>query len=318
MGEELSGGGKRVKLSDEKEMIPKSALQPSRALLEAQSGLERTVRLLCWNVNGLKSVVEKRREDLLHVIDAHKADVVFLSETKLQSDLVARYTGLLPGFTSYFACSQTKKGYSGVAMFVRNDIPVKKVGYDLGSFLQDGEGRTISIEFDDFCFVGSYVPNAGQKLERLDYRVDQFDVAMRSYLEHLTQSTGNKPVVLGGDLNCAHRDLDVWNYKASHLKKQAGCTARERDSFSLMLESQNRVDSFRDLYPEASGHYTFWSTRAGNRAPNRGMRLDYFIIPQSMFQEASPVKCHNSFCVEDPPNLSDHGPACLDVIVPLS
>jgi len=258
--------------------------------------------------------VEKAGKEFADTIKKENPDVVFLQETKLQSEMTSKYSALLPGYSqTRFACSTVKKGYSGVAVYAKRELKLVNTKYGLGEFLKDDEGRTITLEFDDFFFVGMYVANSGQNLVRLKYRIETYDAAVGNYLSSLSLM---KPVVLGGDLNVAHMDHDVYNFNAPHLKKQAGCTKEERESFSLLLSSQNRVDSFRALYPE-SKVFSYWSTRAGNRPFNRGLRLDYFVVPSSLMLSTSPVRLHDSYIVDDAPEkVSDHAPVCCQVIVP--
>jgi exodeoxyribonuclease III len=239
-----------------------------------------------------------------------------LQETKLQQDLHSTLLTKDKYTQAKFNCSTAKKGYSGTALFAKDHVKILRTSFGLGEFLkEDGEGRAITVELEHFFFVGLYVANSGQNLVRLDYRINAYDVAVRNYLAALSKL---KPVILGGDLNVAHMDGDVYNFDAPHLKKQAGCTKEERDSFSLLLSSQNRVDSFRFLYPE-SKVFSFWSTRAGNRPFNRGMRLDYFVVPREMMLPTSCVRLHDSWILdESPEKLSDHAPICCQLIVPAS
>ena len=136
------------------------------------------------------------------------------------------------------------------------------------------EGRVLTMEYDRFFLVVAYVPNSGMRLDRLDYRVDVWDVDFRAYLAHLD---AKKPVVFGGDLNVGHLDADIYNVSAPHVKKSAGLTPRERESWSATLaHGAGFVDTFRHFHPDVTGWFTYWSGRAGNRPRNRGLRLDYF------------------------------------------
>lgn len=300
---------KRVKTAElvEKAIFARTPLV--RRVLEPGAS---TTRLMCWNVNGLKSVVDKHLDAFTSTIAKSNPDVIFLQETKLQDGGTAQYANLLKEHSyeaKMFSCSTAKKGYSGVAIYAKPDVEILRLSKP--DFLNDGEGRTITVEFPKYYFVGCYVANAGQTLDRLEYRTARYDEAVRDYLALLSET---KPVVFGGDLNVAHRELDVYNYSAAHLKKQAGCTKEERESFDRTLAAGNRVDSFRFLHPEASGHFTFWSTRAGNKPFNRGMRLDYFVVPLEMMSETSEVYLVDSWCEEDAPaGVSDHGPILCDI-----
>jgi exodeoxyribonuclease III len=265
-------------------------------------------------VNGLKSVIEKRRKDFTGAISKEDPDLVFLQETKLQAGMTSKYAECIEHYTqSHFTCSTGKKGHFGAAVFAKKDLPIKGCTFGLGEFLTDDEGRAITVEFEHFYFVGLYVANSGQGLARLRYRIETYDAAVRNYLAELSKT---KPVILGGDLNVAHKDLDVYNFDAPHIKKQAGCNKEERDSFTLLLESQNRVDSFRFLYPE-SRVFSFWSVRAGNRPFNKGLRLDYFVAPREMMDPNAPVRLFDSWILDDvAETVSDHAPVCCQVIVP--
>jgi exodeoxyribonuclease III len=158
-------------------------------------------------------------------------------------------------------------------------VSIVDVTYD--TEVAKGEGRTITIEFDKFFFVGCYVPNSGEGLVRLDERVNSWEPMMRNYLKSLEKK---KPVVYGGDLNVAHLDLDIYNYQAKHVSKVPGVTPQERSAFGDMLK-EGFVDAFRFFYPEAYGHYTYWSLRTFARVPNKGLRIDYFICSDSLAPE---------------------------------
>lgn len=158
-----------------------------------------------------------------------------------------------------------------------------KISYDLGEPKFNGEGRTITVEFPSFILVGCYVPNSGEGLKRLDFRVNEWDPHLQAYIKRLSE---RKPVVLAGDLNVAHLDIDIHNPDAKHVPKQAGLTPQERASFSKML-SEGFCDSFRSLHPDSKGQFTYWSTRMRNRETNKGLRLDYFICSQSMMTNSS-------------------------------
>lgn len=198
----------------------------------------------------------------------------------------------------------------------------------------DPEGRIICVELPKFFFVNLYVPNSGQKLDRLDYRIHTWDKSLSQYM-HDCMIKWKKPGMWLGDLNVAHKEKDVWNYGAKHLLKQAGCTLEERSSFDDLLKGYHEDDTnhdnnpvfrdvFRTLHPDASGHYSYWSQRAGNRLPNKGLRLDYFVAHSSMFsskydddsgkmkKEKINVVVRDSYML---PNVqgSDHCPCVLEL-----
>jgi exodeoxyribonuclease III len=166
------------------------------------------------------------------------------------------------------------------------------------------------MDFPFATITNVYVPNSGQVLERLDYRTKEWDKDFLTFQQQKEKDRG-LPVIWLGDLNIAHKAYDVWNDGAPHLSKQAGVTEQERASFQAMLDA-GYVDAFRKLHPEARGHYSYWSQRAGNREPNKGLRLDYFVCSPELFSEDSKVVVRDSYMI--PERLgSDHAPVVLDI-----
>jgi len=263
-------------------------------------------KIATWNVAGLRALMKKDPESLSSLCARHDLDMLCLQETKLQESHVEGIGGI-EGYKSYFSCSTAKKGYSGTAVFLRNKDKAKQspeVSFGLGIPQHDEEGRSIWVEFPSFSLLNLYVPNSGQTLQRLDYRTEQWDKDLLSVVQKR-----DKPTIWLGDLNVAHRNLDIWNDGAKHLSKQAGVTAEERASFQAQLDS-GYIDAFRHLHPTAEGHYTYWSQRAGNREPNKGLRLDYFVCDKSFFEPSSSVVVRDSYM--DPSQKgSDHCPAIL-------
>ncbi|KAL7531738.1 hypothetical protein ACHAXR_004205, partial [Thalassiosira sp. AJA248-18] len=196
------------------------------------------------------------------------------------------------------------------------DIPVShlepiNVETDLGLPAHDGEGRTVTAEFPLFYLTNVYVPNSGQKLDRLGYRTQQWDTDFLAKMQQL-ETDGDKPIVWLGDLNVAHNEKDTWNEGAKHLAKSAGTTAEERASFEQQLGA-GYIDAFRHLHPEGRGHYSYWSQRAGNREPNKGLRLDYFICSKEMMEDDGKKVCvRDSYIVPDELG-SDHCPIVLEI-----
>lgn len=174
----------------------------------------------------------------------------------------------------------------------------------------DSEGRIITLDFPLFSLSNLYVPNSGQKLERLTYRTDSWDKHLLEFIQK-KQKTRGVPIMWLGDLNVAHTNLEVWNDGAKHLPKQAGVTPQERASFQEQLDA-GFVDAFRHLHPEAKGHYSYWSQRAGNREPNKGLRLDYFICSQDFFDEDGKVVIRDSYMIPEQEG-SDHCPVVLEL-----
>jgi exodeoxyribonuclease III len=185
------------------------------------------------------------------------------------------------------------------------------VSYVMGKEKHDAEGRIIAVDFPLFSFCNVYVPNAGQKLERLSYRVHEWDKDFLQFIHDKRTDRSGLPVIWLGDLNVAHTNLEVWNDGAKHLPKQAGVTPEERASFQEQLDA-GHVDAFRRLHPTAAGHYSYWSMRAGNRVVNKGLRLDYFICDPSMFDEKSRVVVRDCF-MDYTQEGSDHCPVILEL-----
>ena len=222
-----------------------------------------------WNVNGLNALLNK---DHLHkYMEEKKPDILCINEHKLTDDnVLQKGTKWIPeGYYAYFNCCKVKKGYSGVAI-VSKHKPIS-VKYDLGIKKHDLEGRTITAEFEHFYLVSCYVPNAGDDLGGLPYRTEQWDPDFRNYLNELRKK---KHVILCGDLNCAHKEIDIHNPKTN--LKTAGFTPQERKTFGELLDS-GFVDTFRHFYPEEQ-KFSYFSIRFNNRATNKGWRLDYFLV----------------------------------------
>ena len=189
---------------------------------------------------------------------------------------------------------------------------IPDVSFGIGKSKHDGEGRSITLDFPHFTMTNLYVPNSGQKLDRLQYRTEEWDKDLLQYMQG-KEKERNCPVIWLGDLNVAHKAADTWNEGAKHLAKSAGTTAEERASFEQQLDA-GYADVFRELHGEALGHYSYWSQRAGNREPNKGLRLDYFICSKDMLQGAkeSKVVVRDSYMIPDQKG-SDHCPIVLEL-----
>ena len=224
------------------------------------------MKLISWNVNGLRACVGKGFYESIAALDA---DVVCLQETKLQAGLIDL---ALEGYETYWNYAD-KKGYSGTAIFTRRH-PLS-VTYGLGIDLHDHEGRIITAEYEDFYLVTAYVPNSQDGLRRRDYR-QQWDKDLRAYLKELET---RKPVVLCGDLNVAHREIDLKNPKSN--RKNAGFTDEEREGFQQLLDA-GFVDTFRHFYPDQTDIYSWWSYRFRAREKNAGWRIDYFVVSEAL------------------------------------
>lgn len=223
-------------------------------------------KMISWNVNGLRACVNKGFLDFFHESDA---DIFCLQETKMQEH---QLTLELDGYTQYFN-SAVKKGYSGTAVFTK-EVPLK-VTYGINIEEHDQEGRVITCEYDTFYLVTVYVPNSKDGLLRLDYRME-WEEAFRAYLLTLDK---HKPVIVCGDLNVAHKEIDLKNPKAN--TKNAGFTPEERAKMTTLLES-GFTDSFRHLYPDMTDIYSWWSYRFKARDNNAGWRIDYFLTSERL------------------------------------
>ncbi|KNC82411.1 hypothetical protein SARC_05307 [Sphaeroforma arctica JP610] len=310
-----------------------------------KAGSEQAFVAVAWNVAGLRAVLRtpQRIESFRRLVDVEKPDYLLIQEHKLQGkDVEEIETALepyIPGYESHWVSSTGKKGYSGVAVFLKYPVrntPSDKQVADAGdgkncanakpnkekkgkqASLKDmfgikkdveqelvsetsstktmknsdsqmyrainvtmpkiegasDEGRVITVEYPHFYMVGAYVPNSGQNLARLEYRIGGWNKSLNAYMKELEKT---KPVILGGDLNVAHTDQDVYNPEAKHIPKSAGTTPQERRAFSELLSDGEMVDTFRHYHPDARGAFSYWSMRVNNRVVNRGMRLDYFV-----------------------------------------
>ncbi|MBG9770934.1 exodeoxyribonuclease III [Bacillus vallismortis] len=228
------------------------------------------MKLIAWNVNGLRAVM--RKMDFLSYLKEEDADIICLQETKIQDGQV----DLQPeGYHVYWNYA-VKKGYSGTAVFSRRE-PLR-VMYGIGIEEHDQEGRVITLEFENMFVVTVYTPNSKRGLERIDYRM-QWEEALLSYILELDQK---KPVILCGDLNVAHQEIDLKNPKAN--RNNAGFSDQEREAFTRFLEA-GFIDSFRHVYPDLEGAYSWWSYRAGARDRNIGWRLDYVVVSERLREQ---------------------------------
>lgn len=250
------------------------------------------LKISSWNVNGLKAWIKKK--DARAYVETEDPDIFCVQETKCAEDDLPK-EAVFKGYHRYWARSEIK-GYSGVGLYSKTE-PIN-VTYGIGISEHDKEGRVITAEYEKFFLVTSYTPNSGQGLKRLDYR-QTWDKDFREYLKKLDKS---KPVILCGDLNVAHKEIDLTNPKTN--TKNAGFTKEERDNFSLLLE-QDYIDTYRHFYPDKTGEYSFWSTRANARARNVGWRLDYFVVSERFM----PKVCHS--LIRSKILGSDHAPVLL-------
>ena len=229
------------------------------------------MKLISWNVNGLRACMNKGFQDFLA---NSEADIFCVQETKMQKGQ-AEFD--FSGYEEYWNSAE-KKGYAGTAIFTK--IKPLSVSYDIGITEHDQEGRVITAEFDDFYLVNVYTPKSQRELARLDYRM-QWEDAFRSYIKQLDEK---KPVIICGDLNVAHKEIDLKNFKTNH--KNAGFTDEERAKMTELLEA-GFTDSFRYLYPDKEGIYTWWSYMFKAREKNAGWRIDYFVVSNRLADRIS-------------------------------
>lgn len=234
------------------------------------------MKFISWNVNGLRACIQKGFLDFFRETDA---DFFCLQETKLQEGQIALD---LPGYEQYW-CYAQKKGYSGTAIFTKH-TPLS-VSYGIGVEALDTEGRVITLEYPDFYLVTCYTPNAQRELARIDHRL-QWEEAFRKYLMDLD---AKKSVVLCGDLNVAHKEIDLKNPASN--RGNAGFSDEERQAFSTLLES-GFTDTFRHLYPEATGCYSWWSYMFHAREKNAGWRIDYFLVSDRLKDRITSASIH--------------------------
>lgn len=251
----------------------------------------KLMKLISWNVNGLRACVGKNFLDFFQEIDA---DIFCIQETKLQEGQLEL---ALPEYHQYWNYAE-KKGYSGTAVFAREE-PLS-VSYGLGIAEHDKEGRVITLEYDDFYLVTVYTPNSQNELRRLPYRLEWED-AFRGYLTGLAAKKG---VVVCGDLNVAHREIDLKNPKNN--RRNAGFTDEERGKMTELLAS-GFVDSYRTFYPDTEGVYSWWSYRFRARERNAGWRIDYFLVSENMVSRMRGAAIHTQV------TGSDHCPVELEL-----
>ncbi len=248
-------------------------------------------KLISWNVNGIRACIGKGFYESVQKLDA---DIICLQETKVSPGQVELE---MPGYHQYWNYAE-KKGYSGTAVFTREE-PLG-VTYGLGIPEHDTEGRVITLEFDKYYFITVYVPNAQDGLRRLDYRM-RWEDDFREYVKSLDK---NKPVVFCGDLNVAHKEIDIKNPSSNH--HNPGFTDEERGKMSEMLSS-GFTDTFRYLYPDRADAYSWWSYRFKARERNSGWRIDYFIVSDSLRPSIGGAEIHSDIYG------SDHCPVELDL-----
>ncbi|MAZ67858.1 MAG: exodeoxyribonuclease III [Candidatus Marinimicrobia bacterium] len=250
------------------------------------------MKIISWNVNGIRAVIKKGFYDF---IDEYKPDILCLQETKAHPEQVDIKLNQYP---YQFWNSAEKKGYSGTAIFSKKEpLSVKN---NIGIDKHDNEGRVIAVEFEDYFLVTVYTPNSKRELLRLEYRAQEWDVDFLKYLKKLEEE---KPVIFCGDLNVAHKEIDLKNPKTN--KRNAGFTDEERSGFDNYIAS-GFIDTFRE-FEKGEGHYTWWSYMFNSRAKNVGWRIDYFCISQILRS-----KLAKSYILKDVMG-SDHAPVAIEI-----
>ena len=255
------------------------------------AGEEYEMKLISWNVNGLRACVKK---GFLESFAALDADVFCIQESKLQEGQIDLD---LPGYHMYWNYAE-KKGYSGTAVFTRQE-PLD-VTYGMGVEIHDHEGRVITLEYPDFYLVTVYTPNSQNELARLPYRMTWED----AFLAYLQELDAKKPVILCGDLNVAHEEIDLKNPKSN--RQNAGFTNEERSKMTTLLNA-GFTDTFRHFYPDTEGVYSWWSYRFQARKKNAGWRIDYFCVSEGLRDRLEDAKIHTTI------EGSDHCPVELDI-----
>ena len=251
------------------------------------------MKLISWNVNGIRACVKKGFMDYFKDVDA---DVFCIQESKLQEGQIELE---LEGYHQYWNYAE-KKGYSGTAIFTKKQ-PIA-VTYGLGIEEHDNEGRVITAEYEDYFVVTCYTPNSKSELERLDYRMVWED----AFRAHLLALDAKKPVMVCGDLNVAHKEIDLKNPKTN--RRSAGFTDEERDKMTLLLEA-GFVDTFRYLYPDVTGAYSWWSYLGKARERNAGWRIDYWCVSERLKENIKEAEIHAEILG------SDHCPVMLEIEV---
>lgn len=248
-------------------------------------------KLISWNVNGIRACVQKGFVDIFKEMDA---DIFCIQESKMQEGQLVLE---LEGYHQYWNYAE-KKGYSGTAIFTKEQ-PISD-SYGMGIEKHDKEGRVITLEYDKYYMVNVYTPNSQNELARLDYRME-WEEAFKAYLKKLEE---NKPVIVCGDMNVAHNEIDLKNPKTN--RKNAGFTDEERGKFTDLLDA-GFIDTFRYFYPDMKDIYSWWSYRFSARTKNAGWRIDYFLVSEALKGNLVDAKIHTEIMG------SDHCPVELDI-----
>ena len=241
------------------------------------------MNIISWNVNGFRAIIKKGFEDIFQEMDA---DIFCIQETKLQAD---QHDFTPEGYHQYWNYAE-KKGYSGTAIFSKTE-PLN-ILYGIDQAEHDTEGRVITAAYEEFYLVNSYTPNSQRELARLSYRMEW----EKAFLDHIQKLDASKPVILCGDLNVAHNEIDLKNPSSNRI--HAGFTDEEREKLSILLD-EGFIDTFRYLYPDLEGAYTWWSYMNNARKNNSGWRIDYFIVSKRLAEAVDDQIIHNQIMGSD-------------------
>ncbi len=263
------------------------------------------IKILSWNVNGIRSILKDHVKvfstlSFEQYLDIEDPTIICFTETKISKtkDVENVDKNILKNYSNrYWNCSKVKHGYSGTAIFSK--IKPLKYQYGFSESEIDQEGRIITLFFEKFILVNVYTPNSGEGLIRLDFRVNEWDLKFRNHINNLEKLL---PVIICGDLNCAYKEIDIHNPKSN--LRNSGFTIEERNSFDLLLNNDNLIDTFRMFYPNEK-KYTFWSFMRNSREKNIGWRIDYFLISQNIKNNILSSE------IEDKVLGSDHAPIIL-------
>ncbi len=256
------------------------------------------MKIIAWNINGLRAIM--KGSNLTNLVEEEKPTILCLSETKLNcsvntDDFLNNYK------YRYFSTCSSKGGYSGTAILSKKEPMSVIYGLEYNNTNIDEEGRMITLEFKKFYLVHVYTPNSGLALARLDYRINTWDVAFKKYLAKLQKL---KPIIVCGDLNVAHQEIDIHDPKGN--KKSAGFTIEERTSFTSLLENLNLVDTYRHMHPKWQ-EYSYWSYRMNSRNKNKGWRIDYFLVSHKLLSKIKKARILTDSIG------SDHAPVKLNL-----
>ena len=258
------------------------------------------MKIIAWNVNGLNAI--NKKVDLNKFLTKHNPDVFCMGETKLSCpffELEYELKKKIKGYKyRYWSPCQTRGGYSGTSIWCKK----KPLSVKIGMKNYDNEGRVITVEYKDYFILHVYTPNSGQTLQRLDYRINEWDKHFRNYIKRLDRK---KPVIVCGDLNVAHQEIDIANPKSN--KRNAGFTDEERSSFDKLLNKAKLVDTFRHLNPDKKDKYSFWTYMFNARKKNKGWRIDYFLVSQRILKKVK----HSDILTKQ--EGSDHAPIIFNI-----